>query len=281
MNRISSWLLCVAAIVAVPAAAQDLIGDLRAHRFEAVERPLRAAEDAFQAHRIAELDLLDAYKVFYVQEDVLSDDLAAWEKASPKSWIARVASGTYHRKLGELRRGQGFIQGVPPQDQRYMLRQFDLAKADLQRALELNPRSYMAMLNLANVAQFVSDDALADKVLALGNQAWPDNLLIRSRYLVHLTPRWGGSLQAVDAFVADTRKSRAPADVVRLLEAVGATEHGFDDESRGRGELALEGYRSAVMQAAHGGVDPRFARTYLLYAVRHCDVDQAGMPLCH
>jgi hypothetical protein len=144
----------------------------------------------------------------------------------------------------------------------------------------MNPRSFLAMLNLLNVALFVSDDALADRMLALGNQARPDNLLIRARYLVHLTPRWGGSLAATDAFIEATRKSRAPTDVVRLIEAVGETEHGFDDESDGRRERALEAYRRAAGKAAHGGVDPRFARTYLLYALRHCDVDPAGEPVC-
>jgi hypothetical protein len=281
MRRLSSFIIAIAWYAAMPAAAQEAIADLHAHRFEAVERPLQAAEEAFEAHRISELDLLDAYKVFYLEQDVLSDDLAAWERARPASWIARLASGTYHRKLGEIRRGQGYIQGVPLEDQRYMQRQFELARVELERALQMNPHAYIAMLNLLNIAQFVSDDALADRMLAAGNQARPDNLLVRGRYLVHLTPRWGGSLPAVDAFIVQTRKSQAPADVVRVLEAVGETEHGFDDESQGRRERALEAYGRAMAKAAHGGVDPRFARTYLLYALRHCDrFDAAGQPVC-
>jgi tetratricopeptide (TPR) repeat protein len=281
MNRISGWLLCVAAFLAAPVSAQDLIGDLRAHRFEAVERPLQAAEEAFKAHRISELDLLDAYKVFYLEQDVLSDDMAAWERARPTSWIARLASGTYHRKLGEIRRGQGYIQDVPRDARQYMTRQFELASTELQQALKMNPHSYLALLNLANVAQFTGDDALADRIQVLANQAWPDNLLIRARRLVHLTPRWGGSMAAVDAFVVETRKSHAPADVVRLLEAVADTEHGFVDESQGRPDRALEAYRHAVSLASQGGVDPRFARSYLLYALRHCDIGQDGQPVCH
>ncbi|HEY9027311.1 MAG TPA: DUF4034 domain-containing protein [Burkholderiaceae bacterium] len=281
MNRwLSCLLLALATSASMPASAQDIVADLRAHRFDAVERPLLAAEDAFQARRISEYDLLDAYKVFYLEQDVLSEDMAAWEHAHPASWIARLASGTYHRKLGEIRRGQGYIQDVAADDRRYMLRQFDLARAELQRALELNPRSYLALLNLANVAQFVDDDALADKTLTAANQAYPGNLLIRARYLVHLTPRWGGSLPAVDAFVEDTRKAHAPPDVVRLLEATRDTEHGFADETQGRQERALESYRQAVAEAARGGVDPRFARTYLLYALRHCAIDPAGPPAC-
>jgi tetratricopeptide (TPR) repeat protein len=281
MNRLLSIALFVATLASASASAQDLVADLRAHRFDAVERPLQAAEDAFVANRLSEYDLLDAYKAFYVAQDVLSDDMAAWERERPNSWIARVASGTYHRKLGEIRRGQGYIQDVPPDDQQYMLRQFGLAQSELKRALQMNPHSYLAMLNLVNVAQFVSDDKLADRMLVLGNQSWPANLLIRARYLVHLAPRWGGSLRAIDAFIADTRTAHAPADVVRLLEAVGDTERGFVYETQGQPDRALEAYRRTVVAASRGGVDPRFARTYLLYALRHCDVDSAGQPVCH
>jgi len=45
-------------------------------------------------------------------------------------------------------------------------------------------------------------------------------------------------------------------------------------------ERALRADGRATAKAARGGVDPRFARSYLMYALRHGDVDRAGEPVC-
>ena len=45
-------------------------------------------------------------------------------------------------------------------------------------------------------------------------------------------------------------------------------------------ERALRADRRAMAKTTRGGVDPRFARGYLMYALRHGDVDLAGEPVC-
>ena len=271
MNRLRSIACGLALLASTLAHAQgsEVIAELRTHRFEDIEHQLQAVDAAFQAgQRVSEEDLLDAYKVFYMPQDVLSEDMAAWVHAMPRSSIARLASGTYRRKLGEMRRGQGFAQSVPENDQRYMLSQFELARSDLRAALRLNPRSYLAILNLMNIAMFTSDDALADEMLALGNAAYPRNLLIRARYEAHLAPRWGGSLAAMDAFIEAPSSASAPANVVQLLKAVRCNEQGFEEERGGRRDLAVATYRRCVELGR--GADVRFLNGYLSNTMMHC-----------
>ncbi len=276
MRRLTLFLL-LAAWLASAQAADTVSNDLRAHHFEAIEQQFAAVEADFQAGRASEFDLTDAWKAFYPgpgRED-MGRGLAAWLRERPGSWVAAVAFGTYWRKMGEAVRGQGYGQGVAPDAQHQMLLDLELAKPQLWRALELNPRSWMAMLNLMNIAQFENDDALADKVLALSTRAYPHTLVIRARYLTHLTPRWGGSDAAMDAFMTTTRKQAGLGDVARQLDAVRCDEQGFSFESSGQIGRALETYQRC-MQLARGS-DPRFTGVYVLYAARHCNAGSDGI----
>jgi hypothetical protein len=263
---------CVLGIMGVARATPDSTGtlaDLRAHRFDVIERRLDAIDASFKAGRVSEFDLLDAYKPFYQQDDVLSGDMAAWEREHPDSYVAHLANGTYRRKLGELRRGQGYIQQVPLESRHYMEIQFELSKRELWRTLELRPESFLALVNLMNIAEYTGDDAMADNVLALSVAAYPRNLLIRARYLAHLTPRWGGSAAEMDTFIEKSRASGVPGDVMRLLEAVRCDDEGFSAWEAHRFDHALTDYRRCMTLAS--GADPRFTSVYLLHSSAHCE----------
>jgi hypothetical protein len=254
--------------------------DLRAHRFEVIEQQFEAVEADFQAGRVSEFDLLDAWKAFYPgpgRED-MGRGLGAWMRERPNSWIAKVAFGTFWRKRGEASRGQGPAPGVPAQDFRDMTQQLDLAKPELWRALETNPRSWVAMLNLMNIAQFESDDALADKVLALSEKAYPRNLVIRARYLIHVSPRWGGSMDDMDRFISKVHGQFGLADVAGWLDAARCDQQGSAEESEGRLDRALTTYQRCMVLAR--GADPRYISSYVLYAARHCDGAPDGRVAC-
>lgn len=272
-------LVCSFALANAAPQSANVITNLRAHRFDEMERQLESIDKGFQAGRISEFDLLDAYKAFYQREDILSEDLRAWEHERPNSYIAHLASGTYRRKLGDFRRGEGYIQSVPPDAQRYMAVQFAEAKQELWRALELNPRSFLSMLNLMNIAQDEGDDALADKVLALSVKAYPGNLLVRARYVAHLTPRWGGSAAAMDAFIGSS-PLKGPSAVTTLLEAVQCDDRGFTDWEAGRIDRALSDYRRCMALARDA--DPRFVAVYLVHSAAHCEAtaDRRNF-ICH
>ena len=272
MRRLLLCLALALAVQVVSAQGAEVVSDeLRAHDFVAIERQFLAVEADFQAGRTSELDLTDAWKAFYPgpgRED-MGRGLAAWLRERPDSWVAHAAFGTYWRKRGEASRGQDYIQNVPAEAQHQMRLELELAKPELWRALELNPRSWMAMLNLMNIAQFESDDALADKVLALSTKVYPHTLVIRARYLTHLTPRWGGSEAAMDGYMATVSKQFGLGNVLPRLEAVRCDEQGFVEESSGQLDRALQTYQRC-MQMAHGS-DPRFTGVYVLYAARHCE----------
>lgn len=162
--------LCLFGILEIANAAPDTAGtleDLHAHRFDAMEQRFEAIDESFRRGSISEFDLLDAYKPFYQRDDILSQDMTAWVRAHPKSYVAHLANGTYRRKLGEFQRGEGYNQNVPLDVQGYVTQQFKMSQRELWLALELKPESFLAMLNLLNIARYEDDDMLAKKMLAL------------------------------------------------------------------------------------------------------------------
>jgi len=281
VNRILALLLLLAVHATASAFADiaAIVADVRAHRFESVEAELGAVDQAFRSGKIAEYDLLDTYKAFYRSDDDFSVAMADWRQQRPASAIAHLASGTYMRKQGEQARGQGPFRDVSEDARQLMHRQFDAAKTELWRSWELSPGSFLVLLNLMNIAQFEKDDVLADKVLTLGIKAYPQNLLIRARYLQHLSPRWGGSMNAMDAFIDQARKSGLPANLLQLLDAIRSNEQGCLDQDD-HGDRALAAYRRALVLTRTA--DPRFVTVYLPHSLARCSPAATGDDFtCH
>lgn len=250
------------------AGAIDIRESLRAMKFVDVEASLQATEAAFQQGSLSEYDFLEAYKVFYEHDDVLANEMAAWVHDRPSSYIAYLARGTYRRKLGEFRRGEAYINKVPPENVQYMQRQFALAKTDLQKALSLKHNSFIALLNLMNIAMYEDDGQVARQILDAANKAYPNNLLIRARYLVHLEPRWGGTQEQMETFISDNRKAGVPLAIVDLLSAIIFEDKGKISEEAGDTTSAKRNYERAI--ALSRSADSRFKSSYLSRAEYWC-----------
>src|ERR1700730_19063446 len=110
-------LLCIAAGFgqSVFAQSNNPLDQRGAADFRALEDRYSALQAQFERGAASEYDLLDAYKVFYLRDNVLEPHLNEWVMRS-KSSSAYLARGIYFRKRGELRRGADYISRVPDED---------------------------------------------------------------------------------------------------------------------------------------------------------------------
>lgn len=267
---------CLLAVFAQLAFAQtgDILEQLRSGHFRSVETRFSTVQTDFEKGRVTEFDLLDAYKVFYRKDDNLRTELNAWVTAYPESSSAYLARGAYFRKLGEFKRGTNYISQTPAEDVRYMTQMFDLAKKDLGMALQLNPKSYLAALHLLNIAQFEGDDDAANTYLRLGNSLLPSNFLVRARYLIHLTPRWGGSYPRMDHFISQCLTDGLNTSRIDLLRAIELDDQGRVLHENGDWEKARPKYLDALRLSISGG--SRFRRDYLSASMKVCSDPQHG-----
>lgn len=249
----------------------DIQEALRTKQFDAIEKALQAKEKEFEQGQIGEYDLLDSYKPFYQEEDIFSEELNEWTTKKPNSYVAHLARGIYYRKLGEFRRGTRYIQQTPAANVRFMHQQFEVAQADLRKALDLNPRSFLAILNLLNIEYRQGDLDNAVKLFRHSLKLYPQTLLLRARYMVQLQPRWGGSYEAMDDFLRETRNDGTPETVRNLLFAIKLDDIGFTSQEHRDYDSAHENYLHAL--ALSKGADRRFISSYLQHASDWCSMN--------
>ncbi len=262
--------ICLALICLQPAIARcaSPLEQLSANNIDAVEHMFSDLQGRFEKGRASEYELLDAYKAFYQREDRYRPQLNNWIQRYPQSASAYLARGVYYLKLGWFRRGTGYISQVPRENLEYLEQMLVLAKNDLEMSLRLNPSSYLTILHLLNIAQDDGDDRTARKYLALGNAVLPSNFLVRARYLIHLTPKWGGSYGRMDQFITECQAQGVPQDKIALLRAIKLDDQGTAAEERGNVLEARAAFQEALVLSRPAGA--RFRQDYLWSSSRLC-----------
>jgi tetratricopeptide (TPR) repeat protein len=259
-------------------ASVDVLALIRARDFTSLEAHFSSVQSSFEKGSTDEYGLLDAYRPLYMQSDVISEELAAWTAKFPKSYFSHLARGTYYRKLGELNRGTKFSSQVPDSTMSYMEQVFDISEQELKTAMPLSRNPYLAALNLLNIARYRSDTEASDHYLAVGNKLLPGNMLIRARYLDHLKPRWGGSYEAMTAFVERSKAQGLDSANLGLLSAMIIDDQGLIAQTGGNLELAAEKYKLALSQAKNA--NPRLQADYLASATYVCRSGMLGDLQC-
>lgn len=276
---VASTLTALGFVASAPAQTKSPLALLAEGQIAAVETSYSDLQRRFEAGKASEMDLLDAYMAFYQREDRYTPQLNAWIAAYPKSASAYAARGVYFRRLGDARRGGDYIDKVPPENLRYMEQMHALAIKDLTAALAANPKSYIAALHLLNIAVFAGDDLKAFRYLNVGNEILPTNLLIRARYLISLTPKWGGSWKEMEVFIGQQKANGASADRVEQLRSIMANEMGRVAQEAGEEAASRQAYTRALELSKSGGA--WFRNYYLKASLQMCrDPNQSSKEYC-
>ena len=233
-----------------------------------LEKHFTDLEARFDQGEVTEYDMLNAYKTFYLRDDTLKPVFDNWVSKYPDSSTSYLARGVYFRKLGEFRRGTSYISQVPGENINYMKKMHHLAKRDLYKALEIKPDSYITLLHLINIAQFESDDQASLKYLNLANKILPSNFIVRARYLISVSPRWGGSHQQMEEFINSSKSSGVSQDLINRFLAILSEDKGDMARERGNSRLALKEYTKSLIYSQSSG--DRFRRKYLKDALKLC-----------
>lgn len=141
--------------------------------------------------------------------------LDAWKRLAPNSAYAWAASGTAYVAMAAEARGSAFIRDTPASNVRAMENLLSEAADDLHQAIRLDPTlapAYTALIHAAGMDGAVGDaDAIARDALA----RVPDDYSVYYRVMWHSQPKWGGSLEAMDAAA---RQAQRYADANPLLK---------------------------------------------------------------
>jgi tetratricopeptide (TPR) repeat protein len=144
-------------------------------------------------------------------------ELDAWLRARPDSWAAHLARGKGLVREGWRRRGQGFVADSSASQLDGMRAAFDAAAKELARAIELEPAapaSFSVLMEIARAAGSAEQSrALFERLLEVETNP----ARAYEEYMWSLEPRWGGSLEAMNALVSEAarRHGKPVADAVQ------------------------------------------------------------------
>lgn len=251
-----------------------LLRALTRHKYAELTTWLEAWQAEFEADHRRENWPAVAVRAFWVSDPKLEPLLDAWAEASPKSWAPIVARGLYRRARSAAARGADVAPGTSGARFAGAAVYADLARKDLQRALELQPKLAIAHEALVAFATPGHGDG--------GSAAWADAAracpdcanaaLLRSTFLV---PKWGHPIGELRAFVETMRPTIAK--VAALGPLAGAVDAVECDERLIAGDAA--GARTACGRALRTGPS-----VWVLYdralAERRLEDDAAALADC-
>lgn len=223
--------LCAQAAVAVP--MDPALERLRRGDFAGVEQHFHALQTRFEAGTLSEFDLRQAYRPLYDLDDEAFGQLKAWAAAAPSSYPAHLLLGIHYKRRGDAARGDKFIADTSREAIDDMHRQFRLAAEELKRSTQLTAKPYLSWFFMMSITMQEGTPAESRAILDKSVTQYPLSELLRVRYIQTLTPRWGGSYDQMEAFIARSRKEGMPDRVVHELQAMEEDAMGHDRSDAG------------------------------------------------
>ena len=242
-----SLLLVTSEAAAVPAdlasarTATDplAIRQLLAERdFPALEAWLEHAREMEEREPISEAEE-QSFRAFRELTPFLARALYAWGTERPDSSAARVALAEHFVGEAWNARGKGLARDTTPGGREkmrvYALRAIGAAR----EAAQIDSRWANAWRVWIEAARLAGDPEAARSALDEALAAAPAHYGVRREYSRGLAPRWGGSLEALDAFANESQAHVAANSRLRTLLGVSHHETAWKLGAEGRYEEAL------------------------------------------
>jgi len=263
---------------------EDVAALLLKHDYAALEQSLGAVQQGFEAGRVTEAELRQAFEPFADLTDKQTlQALREWAAQSPTSYAAHLALGLSYRAQGSDARGRKFWEDTAPEQREGMVTNFTLAEPELRKSLALTARPYLSLYNLMSIAAQMGNRPFLHATLLLGNEALPGNRSMRLNYARFLLPRWGGSYEKFDAFVAQSREQGVAEGTLLQMQAIELNDRAQVLRNEHHATRARELFKQALQLARDAGDVKGFRASYLSSAVKHvCKGEDAerSEPVC-
>jgi tetratricopeptide (TPR) repeat protein len=141
-----------------------------------------------------------------------------WVRGSQGSFMALLVRGKYHEAVGWKKRGTRFSNETSQDQTDAMGESFKRAWADLVASSKMQPRSVLPYAELMQIASTMGNSNDVTDLLAQANIVAPQNFVARLMAVRRLSPRWGGSFEAIDKILAQARLDKLKPTDLRKLE---------------------------------------------------------------
>jgi membrane associated rhomboid family serine protease/tetratricopeptide (TPR) repeat protein len=188
-------------------------------------------------------------------DPVLLDQLNVWLTQEPKSSIAYLIRAEYFERAAWVARGEDVLNKVSSQE----IREFDAdltrAAADTTTAMTLDPGNPWSHYLLMNIFFGAGNTSQIQQIFQDGVKTYPNYYELYRTRLNSLTPKWGGSVQAMYAFV-NQYAARAPDNSPLNLLYLQLYAYLLDATSFDCGSLKGDDWQRCFDAEAHRFITP-------------------------
>jgi tetratricopeptide (TPR) repeat protein len=235
-----------------PPLQSETLALLNAGKFAELDRRFSEIQADYRDNVVSDEQLRNSFRVFYDTDAALEVKYDAWIAKFPKSYVAHLARGIYHRKTGQKRRGGEIIANTTDSQLQGMDAAFAIAMQDLETSAALDKRPLLTYFNEISIAILEGDTRALRALLDQSLRVDPQNVIIRHEYMISLEPRWGGTVEQMSGFLEESRNAGLSKPKLQLLEAVIISDRADGFKDAGDYPAAEREYRNAV---ALGGDD--------------------------
>jgi tetratricopeptide (TPR) repeat protein len=146
----------------------------------------------------------------------------AWKRQSPGSAYAYAGSGMAYVAAGVNARGEDFVSSTPDAQLEAMEHLFELAEADLTRAIAIDAKCLSAYSEMVIIGRNARPRAYGLDAVRRGLAIEPDSYAIHSEWLALSNPEWGGTARDVLEVVEHARHYDKSNPLLVLVETEGA-----------------------------------------------------------
>lgn len=225
-----------------PQERQSVVNLLQAGQFTQLDQRYGTFQRQYEQGQMNDRDLTLQYQAFYDTSPENEAYLNQWVTKNSKSYPARLARGIYNRKLGEKKRGFAFAKDTPPENMVELSKYLAMADKDLVDSLSLSQKPIVTLLHLVNSSMMRGDKERSLAWLNFAKRIDPVNYGVRRRYLLTLTPRWGGLYDEMWRFLKACQDQRTSAEYLRIFESEIYLDQAKSYAERDQREKALPGF---------------------------------------
>ena len=151
---------------------------------------------------------------------------AAWVEKMPGSAFAQAARGEHLKEKAWKARGGRWSSDTPKENMYRMSQLAGQAKEHLGQAVRLDPRLLPAFATLVNLGKLNSETDLGEAAFAHGNALDPACRCLSREQMGALSPRWGGSVEAMQSYARELAPTVASRPLMALTMVLPAADLG-------------------------------------------------------
>jgi predicted Zn-dependent protease len=259
----------VARRVVVDPVQRQVVELIARRDHDELERLFSWEQAAFERDPSNSAVLDNAYRAFDKVPPTGESAMNEWVERHPASYVARASRASFFAFRGLRARGQNYYEDTPEANVLAMRTWFEKARADAQASLAMTPKPYASRRTLMTVATVLGQrkDAEAQYRAAIGMA--PESVDTRLDHMMLLEPRWGGSYEQMENFIAESRAElKTPGGADRIAARVPAYK--ADESMRARDfAAALRQYDQALALDPDAGMS--CGRAYVLSELKRDD----------